>query len=273
MQQRFFSPTNNTDRYLNTLINWAFFAALCLGLFPGCSSSPDKPTPTDDPVYTLIFLDKTRSVDVNKAFVNRKYQQMVDEIIEQNIRQKGDKLDVYFIHENTSKARALNITVRSEMEDVSAASPTDREAAETEFKLLLTREKAQIRQRVLQQLVAQNTGSSNRETDIWASLPVIAKVNESGAAVKVFYLSDMIESVKGTGRRDFQMKPPKDNAQADEWAKADAQQLKRYTIGSPDITMVLPFEPNASVRENNPAVTQYWQTLFAELGAGVVEEQ
>ena len=69
------------------------------------------------------------------------------------------------------------------------------------------------------------------------------------------------------------MKPPKDNAQAEEWAKTDAEQLKRYTIGSPDITMILPFEPNASVKENNPAVTQYWQTLFAQLGAGAVEEE
>ena len=246
--------------------------SLCFSLF-SCSSEQKAKIPTDEPTYTLIFLDKTRSVNVNNAFVARKYQQALTDIIEQNIRQKGDKLEVYFIHENTSKARALNLTTRTEMEDVSAASPTDREAAETEFNLALTREKAQIRQRVLQQLMAQNTGSSNKETDIWASLPVIEKANESGATVKVYYLSDMIESVRGAGRRDFQIKPPKDNAQADEWAKTDAEQLKRYTLGSPDIAMILPFEPNASVKENNPAITQYWQTLFSELGVGTVTEE
>ncbi|RIV22280.1 hypothetical protein DYU11_14755 [Fibrisoma montanum] len=247
--------------------------ALFLILFAtACSSDKEKATPTDDPTYTLIFLDKTRSVNVNKAFVAQKYQQAINDIIEQNIKQKGDRLDVYFIHENTSKARAVSLTTRTEMEDVSAASPTDREAAETEFELALGREKAQIRQRVLQQLAAQNTGSSNNETDIWASLPVIAKANETGAVVKVYYLSDMIESVKGTSRRDFQVRPPADNAQADTWAKEDVDQLKQYTIGSPSITMVLPFEPNASVKENNPAVTQYWQTLFNELGAGQIEE-
>ncbi|MBD2754766.1 hypothetical protein [Spirosoma validum] len=251
-----------------------YITLFALLLLAACSGSSDKSKQTtDDPVYTLIFIDKTRSVNVNKAFVAQKYQQAITDIIEQNIRQKGDKLDVYFIHENTSKARALNVTVRTEMEDVSAASPTDREAAETEFNLTLTREKAQIRQRVLQQLVAQNAGSSNQETDIWASLPVIQRANESGVTVKVYYLSDMIESVKGTARRDFQVKSPKDNTQADEWAKADAKQLKRYVIGSPDITMILPFEPNASVKENNPAVTQYWQTLFSELGAGNVAEE
>ncbi|WP_020596280.1 hypothetical protein [Spirosoma panaciterrae] len=255
---------------MNRIIAFCLFALL----LTACSGDGDKPkTTTSEPIYTLIFLDKTRSVNIDKAFVGQKYQQALTDIIEQNIRQKGDRLEVYFIHENTSKARALNLTVRSEMDDVSAASPTDREAAETEFNLSLTREKAQIRQRVLQQLVAQNVGSSNQETDIWASLPVIAKANESGATVKVYYLSDMIESVKGANRRDFQVSPPKDNAQADEWAKADAEQLKKYTLGSPEITMILPFEPNASVKENNPAVTQYWQTLFSELGVGTVEEQ
>ena len=237
-----------------------------------CSSDRDQKTHSDEPTYTLIFLDKTRSVRVDNAFVAQKYQRTINDIIEQNIRQKGDKVDVYFIHENTSKARALNLTVRSEMEDASAASPTDREAAETEFNVLLTREKTHIRQLVLQQLVTPNARSSNQKTDIWASLSVIAKANESGATVKVYYLSDMIESVNGAGRRDFQVKPPNNNAQADDWAKADAEQLKRYTIGSPDITMVLPFEPNASVKENNPTVTQYWQTLFSTLGAGNVTE-
>ena len=251
-----------------------YIALFLLLLLSACSSDGDKTkVSTNEPIYTLIFLDKTRSVNVNNAFVARKYQQALSEIIDQNIRQKGDKLEVYFIHENTSKARALTITARTEMEDVEAASATDREAAETEFDLTLNREKAQIRQRVFQQLGAQNTGASNQETDIWASLPVIAKANESGATVSVYYLSDMIESVKGPTRRDFHVKPPKDNAQADEWAKADAGQLKRYTIGSPTITMILPFEPNASVKQNNPAVTQYWQTLFSDLGAGTVEEQ
>ena len=244
-------------------------------LFAGfaCSTDKDKRAKTDEPAYTLIFLDKTRSVNVDNAFVRQKYQQAITTIIEENIRQKGDKLDVYFIHENTAKARALNLTARTEMEDVSATSATDREAAETEFSLALNREKATIRQRVLQQLAAQNTGSSNQETDIWASLPVIEKANETGATVKVYYLSDMIESVRGADRRDFQVRPPKNNAQADEWAKTDAKRLKRYTLGSPDITMILPFEPNASVKENNPAVTQYWQTLFSELGVGTVEEE
>lgn len=250
------------------------FVLLLLLTIIACSTDRDKAKiDTHEPAYTLVFLDKTRSVNVDKSFVRQKYQRALTDIIEENIRQKGDRLAVYFIHENTAKARALNLTTRTEREDASGASPTDREAAETEFSLALGREKAQIRQRVLQQLMAPNTGASNQQTDIWASLPVIEKAAQTGATVKVYYLSDMLESVTGPDRRNFQVRPPKGNAQADEWAKTDAKQLKRYTLGSPDITLILPFEPNASVRENNPAVTRYWQTLFAELGVGTVEEE
>ncbi|WP_266369200.1 hypothetical protein [Tellurirhabdus rosea] len=251
------------------------FLAFLLIALSGCSDSAkeaEKPTDTT-PTHTLIFMDKSVSVNVNRAFVAQKYQQALNEIIDQNIQKKGDKLEVYFIHENTSKARALTVTTRSELEVEDNANATDREAAQTTFDLALGREKAVIRQRVLQQLAQQNGGRSNQQTDIWASLPVIAKAADSGANLKVYYLSDMVESTKGPGRRDFHQTPPKDNAQAEEWAKTDAEQLKKNSIGSPDITLILPFEPNASVRENNPAVTQYWQTLFGELGAGNVEEQ
>lgn len=255
------------------------FFGLSVVLATGCSSSDEKTkSAISDPVYTLIFLDKTRSVDVNQAFVAGKYKQALSDIIDQNIRHKGDKLEVYYIHENTSKARALSLTARTEMEDVSSASPTDREAAQTEFELMLNREKASIRQRTLQQLTEENDGASNQSTDIWASLPVIAKANETGATVKVYYLSDMLESVKTKPgseepRRDFEVQPPKNNAQADDWAMVDKEQLKRYAIGNPDITMILPFAPNASAKQNNPAVTQYWETLFTELGAASIEER
>ncbi len=239
----------------------------------GCSSEKEKPVQTEEPTYTLIFIDKSVSVNVNQAFVNQKYTQEISNLIEANLHTKGDKVEVYFIHDNTSKARALSQSVRSEMDDVSNASPTDREAARAAFDLSLQREKTMIRQRVLQQLTRQNGSLSNQRTDIWASLPVIAKANESGMPVKVYYLSDMLESMKGSGRRDLHESPPRDDAQAEEWAKADAGKLKQYTIGSPEITMVLPFEPNASAKINNPTVTHYWQTLFNELGVSSIEEQ
>lgn len=227
----------------------------------------------DAPVYTLVFIDKTRSVNVNQAYVNDKYRQALTDIVEQHMRNKGDKLEVYFIHENTSKARALSLTVRSEKDDLEGANATDREAIETAFQLALQKEKGIYLRQVLGKLNQQNTGASNQFTDIWASLPVIAKAGESGAEVKVYYFSDMVESVKGSDRRDFHISPPKDDTQADAEAKEDAKKLEKYVIGSPQVTIISPFEPTASVKENNPHVAHYWQTLFQELAGVSIEEQ
>ncbi|MBB5282300.1 outer membrane lipopolysaccharide assembly protein LptE/RlpB [Rhabdobacter roseus] len=226
----------------------------------------------DAPIYTLVFLDKTQSVNVNKNFVNEKYRQALTEIVEQNMRNKGDKLEVYFIHENTSKARALSLTVRSEKEGIEYANATDREAIETNFQLALQREKGIFLRQALTKLNQQNTGGSNQWTDVWGSLPVIAKAAESGAEVRVYYFSDMIESMRGADRRDFHQSPPITDAVAEQYAQADAKKLEQNAIGSPQVTIVSPFEPTASTKENNPHVAHYWQILFQELGGVSVEE-
>jgi hypothetical protein len=90
--------------------------------------------------------------------------------------------------------------------------------------------------------------------------------------VRVYYFSDMIESVKGVNRRDFHIHPPTNDAQAEEWAKADLKQVEKYAIGSPSVTIISPFEPTASTKENNPSVTYYWQTLFQELAGVTIDE-
>ena len=238
----------------------------------GGEKDEEKAAAPDAPVYTLVFLDKTQSVHVDKQYVNDKYRQTLTDIIESNMKNKGDKLEVYFIHENTSKARALSLTVRSEKDNMEGSNATDREGIETAFQLSLQKEKSIYLRQLLAKLNQQNTGSSNLSTDIWASLPVIAKAGESGSEVKVYYFSDMVESVKGADRRDFHIKPPKSDSEAEQDAKEDVKQLEKYAIGSPQVTIVSPFEPTASSKENNPHVTHYWSTLFQELGGVSVEE-
>lgn len=249
------------------------FLILVVLFLSSCGSEKEATkTVADAPVYTLVFLDKTQSVNVNRQYVNEKYRQTLTDIMENNMKNKGDKLEVYFIHENTSKARALSLMIRTEKESLEGVNATDKEAIETAFQLSLQREKGIFLRQLLTKLNQQNTGASNLSTDIWASLPVIAKAGESGADVKVYYFSDMIESVKGADRRDFHIKPPHDDAQAEEAAKADFKKLQQYAIGSPQVTIVSPFEATASSKENNPHVTHYWQTLFQELGGVTVEE-
>ena len=221
-------------------------------------------------IHTLIFIDKSASVDVGKPFVAQKYQQAITSIVEQNVRKAGDTFEIYFIHENTSKGRSLSLTSRTEMEDTEGVNATDLEAIKTSYDLFIRKERNFIIQQALNRLKIQNDNSSNLETNITASIPVIAKVAETPGIVKVYYLSDMVESVKSG--RDFQIRPPKDQAEADEWAKTDADKLKAYNLNSPDISMILPFEPTSSIKENNPTVTYYWQKLFENLGVMNITE-
>ena len=253
------------------IFNHSILLIICSLLF-SCFSEEKKAAVTEGPIYTLVFMDKTQSVNVNKAFVAQKYQQILSDLVEQNIRQKGDKLEVYFIHENTQKARALSLTCRTQVDDISHMNATDREAAQTTADLTLQRERMIFLRQLMAKLGVQNVGTSQRYTDIWASLPVINKAAESGAEVKVYYLSDMIESMRGANRRDFHTTPPQDNAQADNWAKTDAKQMKQYALNAAEIKIALPFDPTSSTKENNPTVTQYWSTLLQELGAGTVDE-
>lgn len=241
----------------------------------GCSLLPKKEQkPAIIPRnHAIIFIDKTQSVDVNRAFVAQKYQQAIRDLVQENIRQRGDQLEIYFIHENTSKARALSLTCQAELENTQNLSPTDQEAARTIFDMALKRQHALFLNQSLAKLNLRNEGISNQMTDIWASLPIIAKAAAADAQVNVYYLSDMIESVRGAGRRDFHVRAPQDNAQAQEWAETDAKKLQENSLNAAQIKIFLPFEATASTRQNNPTVTHYWQTLLQELGAATVEER
>jgi hypothetical protein len=219
-------------------------------------------------------MDKSQSLNVNQAYVAQKYGKVLNDLVANNLRTTGDQLTVYFVHENTAQARALALTVRSEMDDISNASPTDVEAAKMAFDLALQREKARFRKQLDNKLGQTNTGLSNQRTDLLASIPIIADAGAEGMPVRVYFLSDMVESMPNRTPvgRDFHKTPPASDAQADEWAKADAKRFADLDFGSPDIFIALPFEPTASRKVNNPTVSRYWQTLFGELGAAEVEE-
>ncbi len=221
-------------------------------------------------IHTLIFIDKTASVDVSKPFVAQKYQQTLSTIIEENVRKSGDKFEIYYIHENTAKGRCLSLSCRTKMDETEGMNATDLEAAKTSYDLAIKKERNFVAKQALARLSAENENASKLETNILSSIPVIAKASESGALVKVYYLSDMVESVKNG--RDFQQKPPKNEAEAESWAKADAEKYKNYALNSPDVSMILPFDPMSSTKVNNPTITIYWSKLFENLGVMNVQE-
>ncbi|WP_337041609.1 hypothetical protein [Emticicia sp. 17c] len=257
------------SRFVYSLFTSFFLASLLVSCGGSETKKPDNQANSPS-IHTLIFIDKTASVDVQKPFVEQKYKQALTSIIEENFRKSGDTFEIYYIHENTSKARTLSLVCRTEMEDTEGVNATDLEAIKTSYDLSIRKERNYVLQQSFNRLKTQNNDASNLETNITASIPVIAKVAEIPGNVKVYYLSDMVESVKKG--RDFQIRPPKDDTEAEEWAKIDADKLKNFQLNGPDISMILPFEPTSSSKENNPTVTHYWQKLFESLGAMSVTE-
>jgi hypothetical protein len=269
--------------YKNLIINvlsvkrlgFSFLNSFLIGVFSlfifSCGEEKKTENTAHSPtIYTLIFIDKTESVDIGKPFVAQKYQQALSKIIQENFRKAGDKFEGYYVHENTAKGRCLSMVCRTEVEDTEGMNVTDMEAAKTSYDLSIRKERNFVSQQALARLNEKNNGSSNQETNLTQSLSVISKAAESGLLVKVFYFSDMVESVKNG--RDFHINPPKDDAEAEQWAKIDAEKMKNYSLANVDISMILPFEPTSSSKENNPTVTHYWQKLFEAMGGVNVVE-
>lgn len=241
---------------------------LCLVLL-GCDDSKEETSAPVVNTYSLVFIDKTQSVNPNDPFVKAKYSAALQMLVEDNIKNAGDQIDLYYIHENTSKAKVLSIISRTEKEDQTKMSPTDKEASDNAYHLSIKKERQIITQALMQKFLETNTSSSNAETHVTGSVPVISEALKSKPSVQVYYFSDMVESKKGG--RDFHIKPPASADEAVVWAREDMGDYE--PIGGAKIHIILPFSPNSSSKINNPNVSAYWKRFFDELGANPIKEE
>jgi hypothetical protein len=245
---------------------------LALLALAACGDDTEQKTAPPKPIQSIVFLDKSTSAGGGYTeFALQKYNRTLKNMVTGNIRGRGDRLDIYYIHENTTKAEAFSgISKAAISEDTTDMNPTDKEAIRNDFELALRKERTDFQAQAQHHLMAQNATATNQQTDIWGTLEVIKRIADTSSIVNVYYLSDMIESAKGANRRDFHTTPPQSRTQAEEWAKADAEILKKDYASIPfdkiTIYFVLPFEPTSTSRENNPNVTYYWETLFDGLG-------
>ena len=211
-----------------------------------------------------MFVDKTASVNFDQKEIAEKYQTALKQLVEEHISYEGDELIMYYLHENTAKARCLQVASRSTMEDLKGLNATDAEAAKTSFELSIKKERKNMLKKASAKMFRDNTGSSNKETAVLAAIPVIAEKGERFDQLYVYFFSDMIESCKNT--RDFHVLAPNNNKTAAIWAKEDAKSFEELSLDNADIKVLLPFDPTSSSQINNPHIMAYWSEIFGLLG-------
>lgn len=190
-------------------------------------------------------------------------------MVQQNVQQNGDRVEVYYVHENTAQAKVFSAQCKLQTPDTVGLNKTDLAAIKSNYAFALKKEKMKLINRSLKALEEDNTHETNKQTDLWASLGIIDKRKaklKDNTLLKVYYFSDMVESMKGTGRRDFHQRPPFSRAQAEQWAQEDAQRFKDAEIEELEVYYILPYSPLSATNKNNPFVITYWEKLFNILG-------
>ncbi|MGM0706061.1 MAG: hypothetical protein ACQETP_09090 [Bacteroidota bacterium] len=276
-------------------------ACATLVLFPGCMSgcdtdwvakltAPDPEcvsTEENNPGYdqTIVFVDASGSA--NQDAILDHYEGELNWLIDERLDEgkyckdgeiaghPGDQLHLFPIHEKTISKEG-----RWDVEN-GAAPPEwsqfggDLENNKTKFRSRLSRFETNTREEVPTRVSNIVTNSAfSGATDIWGSLQVIGdEVDPNASSVQVVYLSDMFEAVGGSGRRNFESRPPTTNEQAREWARRDVgENLNQHINLTEERTEAL---RQAEVRvlpgplatkDSAPEVQVYWETLFQELG-------
>jgi len=242
-----------------------------------CTQEKEKPKIIEKKpnIYSLIFIDKTVSVSLKDTFTRKKYEKALEDIINQNVRQKDDKIEVFFIHENTSQAKVFTQTAKTEMKDTTGLNSTDIQMIKNAYQVSLRKEKNKMINKCKEALLDPNTSSTKQYTDIWAVLPIIDKRNakkKENTKLKVYLLSDMVESMPGPERRDFYKRPPFSKQEAQIWAEKDAKRFADIELEDVEIYYVLPFSPLSTTNQNNPDVLSYWEILLSKLGLEELKE-
>ncbi len=254
------------------------FSMIFLLLFLSNCGAPEKPITPPKAIlsnYILIFIDKTLSFSDKNQYVIDKYNKALLKIIQENIKQKNDKIEVYFVHDNTAGAKVFSSQIKAELPDSAGLNPTDLVALRNDYQLLIKKQKNKIIKQSTDALLTDNANESGKYTDLLATINIIDKKNgkkKENTVFKVFYLSDMVESMPNMDKRDFHKRPPYSAKEAAEWAVLDAKKFTDIDIENVEITYVLPYSPMTSGYQNNPNVVAYWQKLFEIFGVDEINE-
>jgi hypothetical protein len=260
-----------------------FSWAAALGLLASCSGNPSEQnssaniSPQNQEIkinrHFLVFVDKTLSN--NDSMAIQQHSSALRRWLADSLQGNGDRIAAWPINANTGgDAPFLNETINvppPQLEGVGMQTAEDNQA---KFDAEIKRTKNRCIEQVEAALSAQNTSSTNQYTDLWRSLEAASRYFGASAQPTdrcyLVWVSDMVESMKGDGRRDFHTKAIQTKEEAETLAAADAEYLRQHlkinasVLKKVQFVILFPNQPN-SVTHNN-MMRYYWEKLLSEVG-------
>lgn len=240
----------------------------------GCGSDPDSSkSPSRPTTQTLVFLDQSVSTGGHPQ-ARALFADSLRHIVHRHLQHPGDRLSLFLVHENTlSKAHRVNL--RNDVAPPQKKEFPDERALEQARYRKETEQFLQKATSRLQNFLASPPPTSADWTDLWGTLGVAStELSPDVDEHRLYYLSDMFESMPGPARRNFDRRPPTSRTQAQRWARADADTLNTFMVVRPDRlrrARVRVLLGTLATKDHAQAVKFYWRTLFRELG--VAREQ
>ena len=223
------------------------------------------------PQATLVFLDQSASAHLD-AHTKSLFSDSLLSIANHALECPGDGLHAFVAHQQTtSKAYRQDVVHQLPLPD-SKGKPKGKAAAERmQYQAKLKKLRADAASKLTGLFGSKVQPAFAHRTDLIGTLQVasdeLAKV-PAGTTSRLYYFSDMNESMVGSGRRDFDKRPPTSKAEAQAWADADRATLKQLSLdpsrlNNAEVRVLmgtLATKPHAS------DVRFYWERLFQHAG-------
>jgi len=236
----------------------------------GCGEAPDASSEDSDPAatHTLVFLDQSVSTGGHPE-ARALFADSLRHIVHRHLRHPGDRLSLFLVHEHTL-SKAHRVPLKNDVAPLQQKEFPDEQALERARYRKETEQFLQAATTRLQNVLESPPPTSTDWTDLWGTLGVAStKLSDEADEYRLYYLSDMFESMAGPARRNFDRRPPTARTQAQRWARADADTLDTFMILRPDRLQdarVRVLLGTLATKDHAQAVKFYWLTLLQELG-------
>ncbi|HEX2092817.1 MAG TPA: hypothetical protein VHG28_10460 [Longimicrobiaceae bacterium] len=221
----------------------------------------------------MLFVDQSTST--RQVSLPAELRDSLTNIPERYLSCSGDQLHAFVIHGRT-RGKAVRIDLSNllpPMPHPEGRSRSDYVADSVEY----AKKAAEFTGWASEQISTFVAGEHSmpivdNRTDLLGTLEVASDELANAppnAEKRIFYLSDMFESMYGAGRRDFDMNPPTSLQVAADWARQDSAAVLTNMRINPDHlrgASVRIYSRPWGNREGSEYVREYWHVMFSLVG-------